>query len=471
MSVNSRSDNDLSNNAQYFQTAWNEEIASEATFARPMGSLRRRKAAIALTAIWSGTIVLHWISWSLWIVLGLTSLMGIHAWRVLRVRSRDRLFSATADGASELGDFPRIALLVAAKDEEATIAQTIEQLCGLDYPRDRYEVLAIDDCSSDGTLTILKQLERQYDCLRIVRRSAHAGGGKSGALNLALRLSRSDIVAVFDADARVPSDVLKRVVPRFRCDRVGAVQMRKAISNSSVNFWTRAQSAEMALDAFFQQQRIALGGIGELRGNGQFIRRTALDRCGRFNEDTITDDLDLTIRLHLDGWDIDFLSVPAVEEEGVTGAIALWHQRSRWAEGGYQRYFDYWRALVRNPMGTRKTIDLLAFMMTQYVLPTAAVPDSLMAMARSRLPLLAPMTGVAIAMSLCGMMAGLRRIRQLETGDRGGFFALAGQTLRGTLYMMHWLAVMAATTARVAVRPKRLKWVKTVHRGDEEMKR
>ena len=90
--------------------------------------------------------------------------------------------------------------------------------------------------------------------------------------------------------------------------------------------------AEMALDTFIQQQRIAIGGIGELRGNGQFVRRAALERCGGWNEQTITDDLDLTIRLHLDKWDIQFLDFPPVEEEGVTTALALWHQRNRWGE-------------------------------------------------------------------------------------------------------------------------------------------
>lgn len=75
-------------------------------------------------------------------------------------------------------------------------------------------------------------------------------------------------------------------------------------------------------------------GVGELRGNGQFVRRQALASCGGWNEATITDDLDLTFRLHLNHWDIGILPVPAVREEGVTRAIALWHQRNRWAEGG-----------------------------------------------------------------------------------------------------------------------------------------
>jgi 1,2-diacylglycerol 3-beta-glucosyltransferase len=221
----------------------------------------------------------------------------------------------------------------------------------------------------------------------------------------------------------------------------------------------------MAVDTYIQQQRIAIGGIGELRGNGQFVRRRALESCGGWNEETITDDLDLTLRLHLDNWDIDCLCYPAVEEEGVTSAIALWHQRNRWAEGGYQRYLDYWPLILRNRMGTRKTWDLLMLMLIQYILPTASVPDVLMAIARNRPLVLAPVTSLTLTLSMMGMFVGLKRVRKDKKFRVSTFFVLLLQTLRGTLYMFHWIVVMSSTTARMSVRPKRLKWVKTVHQG------
>jgi 1,2-diacylglycerol 3-beta-glucosyltransferase len=246
---------------------------------------------------------------------------------------------------------------------------------------------------------------------------------------------------------------------------VGAVQVRKAIANAKENFWTKGQMAEMALDTWFQQQRAALGGIGELRGNGQFVRRAALESFGGWNEETITDDLDMTFRLHLDNWDIECVFYPAVQEEGVTNAIALWHQRNRWAEGGYQRYLDYWDLILKNRMGTRKTWDLLMFLLTMYILPTAAIPDLLMSVARHRLPILGPVTSLSVTMSVVGMYAGLKRIRQEQKFNVSTPFVLLLQTVRGTLYMLHWLVVMSSTTARMSVRPKRLKWVKTVHTG------
>jgi 1,2-diacylglycerol 3-beta-glucosyltransferase len=343
----------------------------------------------------------------------------------------------------------------------------------LEYGNGQYEVWIIDDNSTDNTPQLLAELKQEYQQLNVFRRSPQASGGKSGALNQVLPLIKGDIIAVFDADAQVTPDMLLQVVPLFQKEQVGAVQMRKAIANAPENFWTKGQMAEMLLDIWFQQQRTAIGGIGELRGNGQFVRRQALASCGGWNEETITDDLDLTIRLHLDKWDIECVFHPPVEEEGVTNATALWHQRNRWAEGGYQRYLDYWDLILKNRMGTKKTWDLLIFMVTMYILPTAAIPDILMAIARHRPPMLSSVTGLSLGMSVIGMFAGLKQAykatpRLSEQLKPSTHLVLLLQTLRGSLYMLHWLVVMSSTTARMSFRPKRLKWVKTVHKGVEK---
>lgn len=433
---------------------------------------RRRKAAVALTMIWSGTIALHLSTYGSWLVIVLTTMMGIHALRVLLARPIPVPAPLTSDN---LADYPYVSVLVAAKNEEAVIGSLVKNLCSLDYPTSRYDLWVIDDNSTDRTPMVLTKLAQEYENLHIVRRLPNAGGGKSGALNQVWSTTQADIIAVFDADAQVPKDLLRRVLPLFEREQVGAVQVRKAISNALANSWTRGQSVEMAFDSYVQQQRIAIGGIGELRGNGQFVRRTALERCGGWNEETITDDLDLTLRLHLDRWDIDFLMLPAVGEEGVTNAIGLWHQRNRWAEGGYQRYLDYWRLIAQNRLGTRKTVDLFMFLMTQYVLPTAAVPDFLMAMVRNCPPMLAPITSLATMFALIGMIRGLRQTAELPHQSqkaakrRLSRFSTLPNALFGTVYMLHWLPVMASTTARMAVRPKRLKWVKTVHHGSDEI--
>ncbi len=448
--------------------AWDDPEAEEEDFRHDFfqgNAGRRKKAALMLIMIWTVVIALHLVVWGSWLVWAAMSLLSLQALRLMTARPERPLAALSLEPAQELCS---VSLLAAAKNEEAVIQQLVEQLCSLDYPADKYDVWIVDDHSTDQTPQILDKLAQDYAQLKVIHRPAGAMGGKSGALNEVLLQAAGDIIGVFDADAQVSPDLLRHVMPYFEQERLGAVQVRKAIANRDENFWTHGQAAEMALDVYFQQQRIVTGGIGELRGNGQFVSRQALEDCGGWNEQTITDDLDLTIRLHLQNWKIAILDNPAVNEEGVTTAIALWHQRNRWAEGGYQRYLDYWRWIRSQPMGWRKKVDLLSFMLMQYLLPSAAVPDLLMALTRHRLPLLTPLTYVAVSFSFWGMFQGLRRLQARTTHPVWPTLQLLAQTLQGTIYMLHWLVVMPCVTARMAVRPKRLKWVKTVHAGNVE---
>jgi 1,2-diacylglycerol 3-beta-glucosyltransferase len=449
-----------------------EELLSEdleTEFFQGLGG-RRKKAAFVLITVWAVVIGLNLVSWGKWVVLAITA--GIC------LQNLQLILTPAAPSPQELpvatkSTWPSVSLLVSAKNEEAVIAKLVKMLSELDYPADKYEIWAVNDASSDRTGIILDELAKQYPQVRVLHRFAGAGGGKSGALNEVLKLTNRDIIGVFDADAQVTPDLLQKVVAYFQNPKVGGVQVQKAIVNGSTNFWTRGQLAEMAMDAFLQRQRIAVGGMGELRGNGQFVRRAAIASCGGWNEETITDDLDLTLRLHLDGWDIELLESPPVYEEGVTKAIALWHQRSRWAEGGYQRYLDYWRLILSGRLNATKTTDLFwSFLLIQYIVPTAIVPDFLMAVVRQNTPLLAPVTSISLFFSFVMMYLGWRRYISLPQakGIKPRLTAL-WQTTQGIVYMLHWVIVMGSTTARMSVRAKRLKWVKTAHQGSNEVLR
>lgn len=429
---------------------------------------RRLKAAIALALVWSGTLALHVVAWGQWLVYGLTVLVGAHLLALLLKRPQpapEPLPSwhdtpLTEKENTALTSWPYVSILVAAKNEVEVIERLVRSLTAIDYPPQRFDVWLIDDNSTDGTTEILDDLANQHHRLHVVHREPNATGGKSGALNGVWPTTQGSLLLILDADAQVAPDCLRRVVPMFEQEAVGAVQLRKAIANSTQNFWTRGQVAEMAFDAYCQQKRASNGGIGELRGNGQFVRRLALEQCAGWNEATITDDLDLTLKLHIAGWDVPLMMVPAVWEEGVMRAMSLWHQRNRWAEGGYQRYLDYWRLLIPERLGWVKAFDLFVFWLIQYGLPTAAFPDFAMAVARDRLPLLMPLSGAAVLFATLGMASGLRRTQKAST------FSIWVQTLRGMIYMTHWFLIVGTVTFRMAIRPKRLKWVKTQH-GDE----
>jgi 1,2-diacylglycerol 3-beta-glucosyltransferase len=428
----------------------------------PKSEGRRRKAALLLILVWATIFALHLNPIGQWVPAGLAIIMGIHLLRLLFTRPAPILSPLSLDASTDT--YPFVSLVVSAKDEEAVITTLVEKLCALEYPAQRYELWVVDDNSSDRTPLLLAELPQRYPHFHWLQRGPEAKGGKSGALNQVLPLLKGDFIGVFDADAQVSGDLIQAVLPYFDPSDVGAVQVRKAIANAEVNFWTKGQSIEMIFDSFLHERRNTLGGIGELRGNGQFVRRTALERCGGWNEDTITDDLDLTFRLHLDGWNIASVASPFVQEEGVTRTLGLWHQRNRWAEGGYQRYLDYWPLLLNNRMGAQKTVDLIIFWIIQYILPIAVIPDTLVATWYGQPPLLLPLSLLTSSLSLIGMFAGLNRVRSLQHQPFNVFQLIFGAIL-GTIYMAHWLVVVASVTARMSIRPKRFNWVKTVHMG------
>jgi 1,2-diacylglycerol 3-beta-glucosyltransferase len=421
---------------------------------------RQLKAAIVIAGLWLGVIALHLLTWGYILAWGVTGIFCLRALRLVTTKVPPRPVFVPPQ------TYPFISLAIAAKNEAAVIADLVHSLCNLDYPADRYEVWAIDDNSTDRTPEILDVLAKRYPHLQVLHRTGTTTGGKSGALNQVLTLMKGDIIGVFDADAQVTPDVLQQVLAYFQTETVGAIQLRKAIANSKTNFLTRGQQAEMALDAYLQQQRTALGGIGELRGNGQFVRRIALDSCDGWNEETITDDLDLTIRLHLTGWQIELMPYPPVGEEGVTTVRALWNQRNRWAEGGFQRYIDYWDAISSNRLGTRKTIDLISFLLIQYLLPPAGIPDFLMSLWLRHPPLLLPMTAsLGVALPLWATWVGLRRSYK-QASQTASKSTLLAQTAIGSLFILHWLVIMPFAIVRMAIFPKRLKWVKTPRQAD-----
>jgi 1,2-diacylglycerol 3-beta-glucosyltransferase len=438
------------------------EYISETLQGYPKGQGRRRKAALLIILVWSSVIVLHLSSIGVWMVAGIATLMGAYLVKLLGTHPPPAPPPLAPDLSPEA--YPFVSLLVAAKDEEAVIQSLVETLCNLDYPSSRYELWVVDDNSSDRTPKLLADLALRYPHFHWLRRPSGLSGGKSGALNQVLPLTKGDFIGVFDADAHVPQDLLRNVLPYFDVPTMGAVQVRKAIANANTNFWTRGQNIEMTLDAFLQERRSVTGGIGELRGNGQFVRRKALERCGGWNEDTITDDLDLTLRLHLDHWNIGLMLSPVVNEEGVIRMIGLWHQRNRWAEGGYQRYLDYWPLLLKNRLGYRKSIDLITFLTLQYILPTATIPDTALSIWRAQLPVLLPLSSLTMALSFVGMFAGLNRVRRDQNLPLQ-LFPIILQSILGTLYMFHWFVVVSSVTARMALRAKRFNWVKTLHVG------
>jgi 1,2-diacylglycerol 3-beta-glucosyltransferase len=357
--------------------------------------------------------------------------------------------------------FPNVDVVVAARDEEAVIGSLVERVLAVRWPADRLQLWVVDDGSEDRTPQRLAELQARHPQLHTLRRSRDSGGGKSGALNAVLSHLQGRWMLVLDADADLLPDVLERLIPFAESGGWAAVQLRKAESNMAQNWLTRAQAMEMAFDAYIQEARLARGGVAELRGNGQLLRRDAVQRAGGFNEATITDDLDLSFRFLLAGLPIGVLWDPPVSEEAVATFPALWRQRQRWAEGGFQRFLDYADQLVSNRLSGAQKWDLGSFFLLQYLLPVIVSVDILVGLVTQTLPGMWPFPFVVLLLSGFSIAAGCRR------GGEGPPIPAPTpvNVILAMVYMMHWFVVIPWVMLKMALFPKSLVWQKTIHAG------
>jgi 1,2-diacylglycerol 3-beta-glucosyltransferase len=425
---------------------------------------RRAKAALILGCCLVAGSLPHWLNPAARLLPGFTlaALLAGHVGRVIFFRP------ATASSATipssqppDPAFAPMVDVVVAARDEEVVIGSLVERVLRLRWPADQLRLWVVDDGSEDRTPQRLADLQARHSQLRVLRRSRDSGGGKSGALNAVLGQLQGRWMLVLDADADLPADFLERVIPFAESGGWGAVQLRKAEVNAEQNWLTRAQAMEMAFDAYIQEARLARGGVAELRGNGQLLRRDAVKTVGGFNEATITDDLDLSFRFLLAGLPIGVLWDPPVSEEAVTTLPALWRQRKRWAEGGFQRFLDYGDQLLSGRLSESQRWDLGSFFILQYLLPVMVVADLLAALLTKTLPGMWPFPLIMLTLSGVSLTAGCRRGGEGPPLPPPTPFNVS----LAVVYLLHWFVVIPWVMLTMAVWPKRLVWQKTMHAG------
>ena len=357
-------------------------------------------------------------------------------------------------------NIPTLDILVAARDEQNVIARLVERLFNLDYPSEKLKIHIIDDGSVDDTPIILKKLSKKYEKLNIINRPKNAGGGKSGALNHALKFITGEWVFILDADAQLKKDTLRRIISFALGGTWSAVQLRKSVINTSKNFLTTCQGIEMAMDAYFQLGRLSSAGISELRGNGQLVKKDILLSCGSFNENTVTDDLDLSVRLILSQSKIGVFWDPPVMEEAVEDITALFRQRQRWAEGGLQRFFDYGRSLIHSKLTFIQKFDLTYFFILQYALPIIALVDLSVCILFFKSPVYWPVSLTAFTLSAGASWFGCHKKHEGPVLPSSSI-----KIILYLIYLSHWFIIIPFVTLKMSILPKKIIWKKTAHLG------
>lgn len=226
---------------------------------------------------------------------------------------------------------PPVSIIAPAFNEGPCIEASIRSLVALDYPR--YEVIVVDDGSSDDTLERARKLEGEYGNATVVV-LWKPNGGKASALNWGIQRATSDFVMTMDSDSVLRKDTLREAVKYFEDAAVGAVAGSVAVVNHGVSFWSKLQHLEYIKGLnFVRRAQGFLRAVSIVPGPIGLFRRSAIAKVGYYAEDTFAEDCDLTLKLLLAGWKICYEPLAEAQTEAPEELIPLIKQRYRWTRG------------------------------------------------------------------------------------------------------------------------------------------
>ncbi len=233
--------------------------------------------------------------------------------------------------------YPLVTVQLPIFNELYVIGRLIDAVAAFDYPRDRFEIHILDD-STDETVALVAAKVEEYAAQgfrirQIVREERQ--GYKAGALRDGMREARGEFIAIFDADFVPDPQFLQRTIPYFADKAVGVVQTRWEHLNEEYSLITRLQALQLNVHFTVEQVgRMKGGHLLQFNGTAGVWRRAAIEAGGGWQPDTLTEDLDLSIRSQLAGYRIQYLEGVGSPAELPVEMNGFKSQQHRWMKGG-----------------------------------------------------------------------------------------------------------------------------------------
>lgn len=292
-----------------------------------------------------------------WGVLGLYAVIlltiavyGLHRYKLVYLY---RKYRHNVHVAGDLPTpLPRVTVQLPMFNEDLVAERIIDAACQLDWPRDRFEIQVLDD-STDHSAQIAQAAVERWQAKGIDICYLHRTdrtGYKAGALAEGMKSAKGSYIAIFDADFVPPTDILYNVVPHFEDEKVGMVQVRWDHLNRDASLLTKSQA--IFLDGHFVIEHTARNRSGRFmhfNGTAGVWRRETIGDAGGWQHDTLTEDLDLSYRAQLKGWQFVYLPQYAAPAELPPEMIAFKAQAHRWTKGSFQTAIKLLPRILKSP--------------------------------------------------------------------------------------------------------------------------
>lgn len=243
------------------------------------------------------------------------------------------------DEKTLLENITPVSIIVPAHNEEKVIITTCIKIASLNYPKDMFELIVVNDASTDNSAQLLEKFKNDFSDMdiTIINTTKETGGGqgKTGALKHGINTSKYDTICVFDADASPEKNSVALLVNKMLedesyCAAVG----RNKCRNRDHNLLTKFINLELCVS----QKVVHVGNwqlfkIGKIPGTNFIIKKSALEDVDGFTDGSLTEDTDLTFKLHYTNHIIAYEPRSEAYQQEPEKLSVFIHQRKRWAHG------------------------------------------------------------------------------------------------------------------------------------------
>ncbi|MFA7252265.1 MAG: glycosyltransferase family 2 protein [Candidatus Paceibacterota bacterium] len=238
--------------------------------------------------------------------------------------------------SNTLTRLPTATIVVPCYNEEESVFGTIESLLNLDYPKDKLNIMVVDDGSTDNTWSLIQKY-KDHPQVELIKKE---NGGKHTALNLAIAKSKSDIIGCLDADSFVDQDALKNIVAYFSNPETMAVTPAIKIFQPN-NILRKVQKVEYDWGIFLRKMLSFLDALYVTPGPFSFFRKKVFQNLGPYRNAHNTEDMEMAMRLQTHGYKIKNAHDAFVYTIAPDKFSKLYTQRIRWTYGFLKNTIDY----------------------------------------------------------------------------------------------------------------------------------
>ncbi len=235
-------------------------------------------------------------------------------------------------------EYPMVSVLVPAHNEALVLQRTVRALLNFDYPKNRYEIIVINDNSTDNTEEIMTEMAASFPDHRLICIStdkAVGGTGKSNALNIGFSVAKGTVIAIYDADNTPEPKALRLLVENLMADdKLGAVIGKFRTRNRNASILSRFVNIEtLSHQCMNQAGRFFFFKLCTIPGTNYVIRRSIIEEVGGWDVNALSEDTEISFRIYRMGYYIKMLP-QAVTWEQEPHLLPIWFkQRVRWAKG------------------------------------------------------------------------------------------------------------------------------------------